>query len=356
LNKLLNTIYDKEKKAFDMYLAGKVNENIYDDIMLTIHNDKSMWEREIAKLEYEITQYRMSSNEKGEKPKVTQRKLAMMEDEDRKKLIDELIKEVQATKNADGSFDIKIIPNDVRLAATYNELFLNPDVKTKIKTNWQPELVTEPHLIVHYAYNRRMKKLFCEFTFDYILIKVLKSANLYNKFVETICNRINANYRIEFSRDYLELMRPKKLAPSNCYVSDMLSINTISIWKSLNGHYEFLNDKAEVDIDKTNYKISKTFQEYSSDILRFNAEVSRINRNVSIGNYDKLRAFELYKEFYNEEFGYPLRQLESARFDNAEETSSGESIMFVDETYFYINILHFTDNLYKDEEEETETE
>ena len=126
LNKLLDTIYDKEKKAFDMYLAGKVNENIYDDIMLTIHNDKSMWEHEIAKLEYEITQYRMSSNEKGEKPKVTQRKLAMMEDEDRKKLIDELIKEVQATKKADGSFDIKIIPNDVRLAATYNELFLNP--------------------------------------------------------------------------------------------------------------------------------------------------------------------------------------------------------------------------------------
>ena len=239
---------------------------------------------------------------------------------------------------------------------TINELFLNPDVKTKIKTNWQPELVTEPHLIIHYAYNRRMKKLFCEFTFDYILIKVLKSVNLYNKFVETICNRINANYRIEFSRDYLELMRPKKLAPSNCYVSDMLSINTISIWKSLNGHYEFLNDKAEVDIDKTNYNKSKTFQEYSSDILRFNAEVSRINRNISIGNYDKLRAFELYKEFYNEEFGYPLRQLESARFDNAEETSSGELIMFVDETYFYINILHFTDNLYKDEEEETETE
>ena len=30
------------------------------------------------------------------------------------------------TKNDDASFDIKIITNDVRLGATYNELFLNP--------------------------------------------------------------------------------------------------------------------------------------------------------------------------------------------------------------------------------------
>ena len=36
------------------------------------------------------------------------------------------LQEIQVTKNTDGSFDIIIIPNDVRLAATYNELFLNP--------------------------------------------------------------------------------------------------------------------------------------------------------------------------------------------------------------------------------------
>lgn len=123
---LLETIYDKEKKAFNMYLSGKVREDVYDEIMLSIANDKATWENEIAKLETEISQYRMSSNEKGEKPIITQRKLAMFEDEERKKLIDEIIKEVQVTNNADGSFDIKIITNDVRLGTTYNDLFLNP--------------------------------------------------------------------------------------------------------------------------------------------------------------------------------------------------------------------------------------
>lgn len=126
LKGLLETIYNKEKKAFNMYLSGKVREDVYDEIMLSIANDKATWENEIAKLETEISQYRMSSNEKGEEPIITQRKLAMFEDEERKKLIDEIIKEVQVTNNADGSFDIKIITNDVRLGTTYNDLFLNP--------------------------------------------------------------------------------------------------------------------------------------------------------------------------------------------------------------------------------------
>ena len=126
LNGLLETIYNKEKKAFDMYLSGKVKENVYDEIMLGIENDKAMWENEIAKLQSENAQYRMASTGKGDKPIITQRKLALLNDEERKNLIDEVIKEVQLTKNDDASFDIKIVTNDVRLGATYNELFLNP--------------------------------------------------------------------------------------------------------------------------------------------------------------------------------------------------------------------------------------
>ena len=126
LRELLGTIYEKEKKAFSAYLAGKVNEEIYDETMLSIQNEKTMWENDIARLESEITQFKMTSNEKAEMPKITQRKLAKLNDEERKKLIDEIIKEVQLTKNDDNTYEFKIIANDARLNATYNELFQNP--------------------------------------------------------------------------------------------------------------------------------------------------------------------------------------------------------------------------------------
>ena len=49
-----------------------------------------------------------------------------MSDEEKKELIDEIIKEVQVTKNDDRDYDISIVTNDRHLGDIYNELCGNP--------------------------------------------------------------------------------------------------------------------------------------------------------------------------------------------------------------------------------------
>lgn len=68
----------------------------------------------------------MKANETGEKPVITQQKLRELDDVERKKLIDELIDEVQVTQNSDLSYDIKIIAMDKHIDETFNELMGNP--------------------------------------------------------------------------------------------------------------------------------------------------------------------------------------------------------------------------------------
>ena len=123
---MLETIYDRRKRAFKIYLSGKVDEQIYNEELAEIQNDENTWNYEIAKLQSEIEQFKIMSDEKGEKPVITQRKLRTLNDEEKKNLVDELIKEVQVTKNADRDYDIRIIVKDRHLEEIYNELFANP--------------------------------------------------------------------------------------------------------------------------------------------------------------------------------------------------------------------------------------
>ncbi len=126
IEELLETIYDRRKRAFKIYLSGKVDEQIYNEELAEIQNDENTWNYEIAKLQSEIEQFKIMSDEKGEKPVITQRKLRTLNDEEKKNLVDELIKEVQVTKNADRDYDIRIIVKDRHLEEIYNELFANP--------------------------------------------------------------------------------------------------------------------------------------------------------------------------------------------------------------------------------------
>ena len=126
IEELLETIYDRRKRAFKIYLSGKVDEQIYNEELAEIQNDENTWQYEIAKLQSEIEQFRIKGDENGEKPVITQRKLKTLNDEEKKNLVDELIKEVQVTKNADRDYDIRIIANDSHLGEVYNELFANP--------------------------------------------------------------------------------------------------------------------------------------------------------------------------------------------------------------------------------------
>ena len=126
INELLESIHDRQKRAFKMYVAGKVNEQIYNDEISEIQNDENTWNYEIAKLQSEIQQFKMKGDEMGEKPIITQSRLKKLSDEEKKELIDEIIKEVQVTKNDDRDYDISIITNDRHLGDIYNELCGNP--------------------------------------------------------------------------------------------------------------------------------------------------------------------------------------------------------------------------------------
>ena len=126
INELLESIHDRQKRAFKMYVAGKVNEQIYNDEISEIQNDENTWNYEIAKLQSEIQQFKMKGDEMGEKPIITQSRLKKLSDEEKKELIDEIIKEVQVTKNDDRDYDISIVTNDRHLGDIYNELCGNP--------------------------------------------------------------------------------------------------------------------------------------------------------------------------------------------------------------------------------------
>ena len=126
IRKLLETIRTRRKRAFSLYIDGKVADDIYNEEIKKIELDENTWEKEIANLQSEIQRYIMKSNESGEKPIITQQRLMSLSDKERKELIDELIEEVQLTKNNDDSFDIIIIPKDKHIREVYNELWGNP--------------------------------------------------------------------------------------------------------------------------------------------------------------------------------------------------------------------------------------
>lgn len=126
INILLEKLNDRKRKAFKLYLNGKVDDSIYNEEIKSIETDIQTWNKEIAKIESEIQRYKMKANETGEKPVITQQKLRELDDVERKKLIDELIDEVQVTQNDDLSYDIKIIAMDKHIDETFNELMGNP--------------------------------------------------------------------------------------------------------------------------------------------------------------------------------------------------------------------------------------
>lgn len=66
-----------------MYLAGKVDEEIYNEEIIEIQNDENTWNNEIAKLKSEIQQFKVKTNETGEKPYITQQRLKTLSDEEK---------------------------------------------------------------------------------------------------------------------------------------------------------------------------------------------------------------------------------------------------------------------------------
>lgn len=209
-------------------------------------------------------------------------------------------------------------------------IFKEPKIETEIHTNNFPEDMLKPHIILHFAFNKRMSRMFIEFSFDFYMHQLLKKTGLYAKYAKMLAANINANFHDRIDHHYYCVIVRPKYRNVLYGVTPFVTISTVSYWKSITGHYEFLNDKRETDHDFDKFKmVSETIDDYYHQIELFAAEVQRINDNMDIGNYDVQTAFENYAELYKDKFGIDISCLQSGTGSIWSEDNQ--------DVYYYIN-------------------
>ena len=195
-------------------------------------------------------------------------------------------------------------------------------VKTFVHDNGIPEEVFNPHIIIHFAFNRRMNRMFMEFTFDHYLNRILHNAGKYDEYMTKLINRVNANYYESITKCRGIIFNPKTGIPTNSDnygVSNILTLGTVSYWKNLNGNYEFLNDYREVESDIEKYKmVVSNDKEYHQKIKDFYTQMKNINRDLLLDSIDIEEAFKTYANFYNTEFDTEIKRLESTEIQRFE--------------------------------------
>jgi hypothetical protein len=181
-----------------------------------------------------------------------------------------------------------------------------PHVKMKIS---EIQNMFEPHVLLHIAKNKRMGKMYIEYDLDYYLRHILIDADEYRDFCYDVSTKINKNYKYEIVRFWPEIVNPRYDGVA-CGQNDILTLDTVSYWRSINGRFMFLEDKVECDMDRTKYKLNSTWTEFTRKMDLYIAKVHNINSNLINKNYTIPEAFQKYKELYNEEFGYELSGLD----------------------------------------------
>lgn len=119
---LLSEVEEKERKAFDMYVEGKVTEKIYTEKMAKIQKDLNVWKQEIVKLESENSRWRMEKNGFEKTRPIDSEGFKYLNEKSKKEVIDSLIQEVTVIKVTKGEYDIIITPKTLPLQKMY-ELF-----------------------------------------------------------------------------------------------------------------------------------------------------------------------------------------------------------------------------------------
>jgi hypothetical protein len=211
------------------------------------------------------------------------------------------------------------------------ELLKKPNVKIRIT---ELENMVEPHILLHMGRNMRMGKMYIEFGLDYYMHNILIEEGLYRDFCATIATKIQNNYKYEIVKYWPETTSPD-YGGAACKQNNIVTLSTVSYWKSINGHYQFLEDRAEVDIDRNVYRINESDLEYQRKMELYVAKIHLINKNIENGNYNIPQAFAKYKELYEDEFGYSLRSLDM------------DDLEAFDQRYVYItikNLLQYYDN------------
>lgn len=119
---LLEEVEDRQRKAFNMYINGKVSESIYDEQMAVIEKDIAQWNKDIAQLESENKRLQMENEEYNDQTVFDPRKLDEIEDDsERKNIIDSLIEKVVVVKE-DNKYYMYIIPRDAKVKKLYETM------------------------------------------------------------------------------------------------------------------------------------------------------------------------------------------------------------------------------------------
>lgn len=122
----LETKEVERKKAFQMYLKGKITEEIYDEAIAKIEKEISVWNQEISKIESENNYLSMQSNTYKNQMSWSAKEVDdnVTDDAARKQLIDFNIKEIQLTKIDYGKYELKVIPR-MEFESRYKKLMMD---------------------------------------------------------------------------------------------------------------------------------------------------------------------------------------------------------------------------------------
>ena len=131
IQKMIAGIEKRQRKAFKMYLDGKVSEKIYNDEISNIEKEHTQWMNDIVRLESENRRYSYESEQIDNKNKWESTNLDEIEDAHTKReIIQSVVRELSVHKVGNHHYKIFVHPIDVRVAEVYEEMQQHFDYRT----------------------------------------------------------------------------------------------------------------------------------------------------------------------------------------------------------------------------------
>lgn len=128
----INSIEDRQRKAFKMYLDGKVTETLYKEAVSKIEKELSQWNKDLAKLESDNKRLMIENEQIENKTKWSTKDFDLITDpKTKKEIINQVIEEIKLTWMNKGEYHIKYVAKDVRVNSIYDRTF-NQDFTYKV--------------------------------------------------------------------------------------------------------------------------------------------------------------------------------------------------------------------------------
>lgn len=166
IKEMLSRVEERQRKAFKMYLDGKVSDAIYNEQIEIINKEIEDWNKQIAKLESENKRLAFETSKMSEKTQWSSTDLDNIDSlEVKKEIINSVIKEIEVYKEDKGVYKLFVTCADIKVQKLYEELrqeftykvsghkitlldkileknkYVTRDITKYIKTNETPDLL-----------------------------------------------------------------------------------------------------------------------------------------------------------------------------------------------------------------------